>query len=96
MIYVASKRSGDFAEIRVRDNGSGIPENIRSRVFDPFFTTKEVGKGTGQGLAIARTIIGETHRGCITFDTETGRGTIFIIKLPLAETVASFSSQMPA
>ena len=90
-IHIASKGLGDFAEIRVRDSGSGIPENIRNRIFDPFFTTKEVGKGTGQGLAIARTIICETHRGSITFDTETGRGTTFIILLPLAETGASLS-----
>jgi signal transduction histidine kinase len=89
LIHIASKGFGDCVEIRVRDNGSGIPENIRNRIFDPFFTTKEVGKGTGQGLAIARTIICETHRGSITFETEPGRGTTFIILLPLAESAAS-------
>lgn len=82
-ISIQTRNLGDFAEIRVGDSGGGIPENIRNRVFDPFFTTKEVGKGTGQGLAIARNIITETHHGSIDFETELGHGSTFIIRLPL-------------
>jgi two-component system, NtrC family, sensor kinase len=72
----------EWAEIRVQDTGSGIPEEIRSKVFDPFFTTKEIGKGTGQGLAIARSVIVDKHEGTIHFETKTGSGTTFIIRLP--------------
>ncbi len=53
------------------------------RIFEPFFTTKGVGKGTGQGLAIARSVIVDKHRGTITFETEPGKGTTFIVRLPL-------------
>ncbi len=83
-ITITTRTLGDFVEIRVSDTGKGIPEEFRNRIFDPFFTTKDVGKGTGQGLAIARTIITETHHGSIEFETDLGRGTTFIIKLPLA------------
>jgi signal transduction histidine kinase/HAMP domain-containing protein len=71
-------------EISVTDSGSGIPESVRDRIFDPFFTTKEVGKGTGQGLAIARSIIVKKHGGTLHFDTEAGKGTTFFIRLPVA------------
>jgi signal transduction histidine kinase len=72
-------------EIRVADNGPGISQAIRNRVFDPFFTTKEPGKGTGQGLAIAHTVIADKHKGAITFESVEGQGTTFIIRLPLVE-----------
>ena len=81
-ITVRTRNLGDCAEIRVIDTGKGIPENIRSRIFDPFFTTKGVGKGTGQGLAIAHSVIVDKHGGTITFESETGRGTTFIITIP--------------
>jgi signal transduction histidine kinase len=75
----------DFhAVIRVRDTGTGIPEHARARVFEPFFTTKEVGKGTGQGLAMAYNCVVKRHRGSIDFETELGAGTTFVIKLPLS------------
>jgi signal transduction histidine kinase len=83
-ITVSTRGAGDWAEVRVRDTGTGIPEAIRSRVFDPFFTTKPVGKGTGQGLAIAHAVIVKKHGGELTFETEVGKGTTFIIRLPLA------------
>lgn len=70
-------------EIRLGDTGTGIPAEIRDRVFEPFFTTKSVGKGTGQGLATARAIV-ERHGGTISFDTEVGRGTTFIVCFPVA------------
>jgi signal transduction histidine kinase len=75
------------AEIRVTDDGAGIPEEARARIFDPFFTTKGVGVGTGQGLAIAHTIVVEKHRGTIDFETRTGDGTTFFIRLPVEERV---------
>ena len=59
----------------------------RKRVFEPFFTTKAVGKGTGQGLAIAYSVIADKHGGTISFETEEGRGTTFILSLPLAAPV---------
>jgi len=82
-ITVRSWRDGDFAMISIRDTGGGIPENVQARVFDPFFTTKEVGKGTGQGLAIARTAVNEHHAGQLTFETNVGDGTTFFIRLPI-------------
>jgi len=71
-------------EIRVSDSGCGIPEAIRERIFDPFFTTKPLGQGTGQGLAITHAVIVKKHQGAITFESEVGKGTTFIISLPLA------------
>lgn len=68
--------------ISVSDTGGGIPEGVRQRVFDPFFTTKEVGRGSGQGLAISRTIIHDKHQGEITFKSTLGEGTTFFIRLP--------------
>ena len=82
-IAVRTRRDGDWAEIRISDTGTGIPSHIRSRIFDPFFTTKEVGKGTGQGLAIAHNVVVEKHGGTITFETVPDKGTTFIIRLPL-------------
>lgn len=73
----------DAVEVAIADNGSGIPESARNKVFDPFFTTKEVGKGTGQGLAIARSVIVNKHGGTLQFETECGKGTTFFIRLPL-------------
>lgn len=69
--------------ITIQDDAGGIPEHVRHRIFDPFFTTKEVGKGTGQGLAIARRIVVDSHGGALTFDTKTGRGTTFTVRLPI-------------
>jgi PAS domain S-box-containing protein len=82
-ITVSTRRDGDWAEIRIGDTGTGIPEEARARVFDPFFTTKGVGKGTGQGLAIAHSVIVDKHGGTITFETESGKGTTFVIRIPI-------------
>jgi signal transduction histidine kinase len=82
-IRISSTRSQTHVEVRVYDTGPGVAEQARARVFDPFFTTKEVGRGTGQGLAIARAIVREKHRGTISFETETGKGTTFVVRLPL-------------
>jgi signal transduction histidine kinase len=83
-ITVRARRDADVVEIRIEDTGVGIPEKIRSRVFDPFFTTRPVGQGTGQGLAVAHAIVVQGHAGTITLDSQTGRGTTFVIRLPLA------------
>ncbi len=83
-IRVSTAVVGEHAEIRISDTGTGIPESARDRIFDPFFTTKGVGKGTGQGLTIARNVVVVGHRGTIDFETESGRGTTFIVRLPLA------------
>ncbi len=88
-ITVSTKLNDDYAEIRIGDNGTGIPEHARPKIFDPFFTTKEVGKGTGQGLAIAHDIVVGKHGGNISFETETGKGTTFIIRLPIIDAQAS-------
>jgi signal transduction histidine kinase len=71
-------------EIRIRDNGKGMPEMIRSRIFDHLFTTKGVGKGTGLGLAIARQIVVEKHGGSLEVQSELGQGTEFCIRLAIA------------
>jgi PAS domain S-box-containing protein len=84
-ITITTKCEGDWVQVEIRDTGTGIPENIRARVFEPFFTTKEVGKGTGQGLALAHTAIVRRHGGKIWFDSEVGKGTTFYIRLPLAQ-----------
>lgn len=81
-IKIATKQIGEQVEISIRDTGTGIPKEIRSKLFDPFFTTKEIGQGTGQGLSIARSVILK-HGGDIGFETETGKGTTFVIHLPL-------------
>lgn len=81
-IKVKTRNCQEWAEIRIQDSGSGISESVRARIFDPFFTTKEIGKGTGQGLAIARSVVVDKHNGTIDFETEEGKGTTFIIRLP--------------
>jgi PAS domain S-box-containing protein len=81
-ITVSSKLVGDVVEIRVADTGGGMPDDIKARVFEPFFTTKEVGKGSGQGLAIAHNVVVKKHGGEIAIESEVGKGTEFIIRLP--------------
>ena len=82
-IRVRTAAEGKTVLITISDTGCGIPEGIRNKVFDPFFTTKEVGRGTGQGLAIARSVVVDRHKGSLTFESEVGKGTTFYIRLPL-------------
>src|SRR5580704_3624209 len=82
-ITISTRRDGEWARIAVADTGAGIPVEIRARVFEPFFTTKEVGKGTGQGLALAHAAIVKRHQGQLWFESELGKGTTFFIRLPL-------------
>ncbi|HEX2871102.1 MAG TPA: ATP-binding protein [Polyangiaceae bacterium] len=82
-IVVMTEKVGQEVEIRVKDDGVGMPAAVATRVYDPFFTTKEVGKGTGQGLAMARSTIVDRHGGSIRFESEPGVGTCFFVRLPL-------------
>ena len=82
-ISITTRRDDDHVVIAIRDTGGGIPEAIRDRVFDPFFTTKVVGRGSGQGLALARAAIVERHGGTIEFETVLGVGTTFVIRIPV-------------
>jgi two-component system NtrC family sensor kinase len=81
-IKISTRTVSDFVEIKISDNGSGIPEDVRDKIFEPFFTTKEVGKGTGLGMSISYDIIKE-HQGQIKVASEPGQGTTFTIELPL-------------
>ncbi len=87
-IVVRTVRDGSDVVISVEDDGVGIPPEVQPRIFDPFFTTKEVGRGTGQGLAIAHAVV-ERHGGALTFSTELGRGTTFLLRLPIGGAVAA-------
>jgi signal transduction histidine kinase len=82
-IGIRTRAVGDHALISIADTGCGIPADVADRIFDPFFTTKEVGRGTGQGLAIARTLVVERHGGSLTFETVPGAGTTFHVRLPI-------------
>jgi len=81
-IFVSTKNVGDKIEIRIRDNGNGIPQDIREKIFNPFFTTKPTGQGTGLGLSISYDIIVQQHRGEIKVETEEGKFTEFVVRLP--------------
>jgi signal transduction histidine kinase len=88
-LTVGTKNLGDAVEIRVRDNGNGIPPAIRDEIFTPFFTTKPAGQGTGLGLSLSHDIIVKGHNGEIRFETEEGKFTEFIIRLPKSATTDS-------
>ena len=81
--HIDSDPDGDWADVSISDTGTGIPEAVREHIFEPFFTTKAVGKGTGQGLALARAVVVEKHGGTLTFDTAMGRGTTFHVRIPV-------------
>ena len=78
------KSQGEVVDIEIRDNGTGIPPDILPRIFDPFFTTKDVGKGSGLGLFVVFEIV-EEHGGCIAVESEPGKGTTFLLRLPLQQ-----------
>ena len=83
-LRAATKNLGDSVEIRIRDNGTGIPPEVREKLFSPFFTTKPAGEGTGLGLSISHDIIVKQHGGSIDVDTQPGEFTEFRIVLPRA------------
>lgn len=82
-LVITTRTIEEDVQIEIKDNGSGIPEKVRGRVFEPFFTTKEVGRGTGQGLTICHDIVVNKHGGKIWFETETGQGTTFFVRIPI-------------
>ncbi len=86
-ITVSTLKNAQFVEIHITDTGAGIPESVQDKIFNPFFTTKEIGKGTGQGLAICYNVIVDKHNGSINFETKENEGTTFIVKLPINEKV---------
>ena len=81
-VCVETRDMGAMIQIRIADNGLGIPEEIRPRIFEPFFTTKPIGEGTGLGLSITRDIVEQMHQGTIRFESVTDEGTVFIVELP--------------
>ncbi|KAA0227956.1 GHKL domain-containing protein [candidate division KSB1 bacterium] len=81
-ISLQTRLLGDHVEIRIRDNGNGIPPDIREKIFNPFFTTKPTGQGTGLGLSISHDIIVQEHRGEIKVETEEGKFTELVVRLP--------------
>jgi len=84
ILQVITKKATGIVEIRIKDNGNGIPEKIRGKIFQPFFTTKPTGQGTGLGLSLSYDII-KAHRGEIKVESEEGQGSEFIIQLPIKE-----------
>jgi two-component system NtrC family sensor kinase len=89
-ITITTRHVSDDVIVSIADTGAGIPEAVQPKIFEPFFTTKEIGKGTGQGLPIARLIVVDKHRGSLTFETKIGSGTTFHIRIPVR------ASQQPA
>ena len=82
MLKVSTKNLQNKAEIRIRDNGNGIPASVKENIFNPFFTTKPTGEGTGLGLSLSYDIVVKQHSGEITFESEEGNYTEFIVTLP--------------
>jgi signal transduction histidine kinase len=96
VIRVRTRDDGEHVVVSVEDTGPGIPVELQNRIFDPFFTTKSVGKGTGQGLAIARSIVVDKHAGSLSFETSDGRGTTFYVRLPKHAGTSRPARRVPA
>ena len=84
VITVATAVDGEDVVIRISDTGGGIPDDVRPKIFDPFFTTKDVGRGSGQGLPLARGVVQEGHGGSLTVDSVLGQGTTFTVRIPVS------------
>ena len=91
-ITISTRVDGRDAVISIGDTGNGIPDGVRDQIFEPFFTTKGVGRGTGQGLAIARSIVVDKHGGMLTFDTAAESGTTFHVRIPLCPPQAAVAA----
>jgi signal transduction histidine kinase len=92
VLRVTTHEAGDAVEVRVRDNGTGIPRDVKDKLFQPFFTTKPTGEGTGLGLSISYDIVTQQHGGTIAVDSEEGAFTEFTIRLPRGGDPLSASS----
>jgi len=88
VLTVTTLELGDAVEVKVRDNGTGIPPDITEKLFQPFFTTKPTGEGTGLGLSISYEIVTQQHRGTILVDSRVGEFTEFTVRLPRARPAA--------
>ena len=88
-MVLSTRRQDQGVEIRISDNGVGIPEPVLKKMYDPFFTTKDVGKGTGQGLTVCYQVIVNLHGGSLRCESVPGEGTTFIIQLPLTKASAA-------
>ena len=86
-IHIAVSQQDEYVKISISDDGMGMPDDVKKRIFDPFFTTKDVGKGTGQGLSMAYTLIVDKHNGLIEVESEINVGTTFHISLPIKPAV---------
>ena len=94
-LTAATKNLGDRVEIRIRDNGTGIPPEVKEKIFNPFFTTKPAGEGTGLGLSISHDIIVKQHGGSIEVETQPGEFTEIKIILPRAAVLVTERGQSP-
>ncbi|MBL8229846.1 MAG: GAF domain-containing protein [Bryobacterales bacterium] len=88
-LQIRTVNLGDAIEVRIRDNGMGIPQDVREKIFNPFFTTKPTGQGTGLGLSISHDIVVQQHRGQLEVETEPGQFTEFIVRLPRQGRIAA-------
>jgi signal transduction histidine kinase len=93
MLSIATKAHPDRVEIRIRDNGTGIPDEVKAKMFNPFFTTKPAGEGTGLGLSLSHDIVVKQHGGLIEVDTCPGEYTEFRVVLP--RSVSSAKEERP-
>ncbi|MCY7358635.1 MAG: histidine kinase, partial [Rudanella sp.] len=82
-VWVSTCQAEEQIQIRVRDNGTGIPESVKAKIFQPFFTTKPTGEGTGLGLSLSYDIVTKGHGGTLEVQTKEGEGTTFLVKLPI-------------
>jgi signal transduction histidine kinase/ketosteroid isomerase-like protein len=95
MVSVSTKKTGDYLEIKVTDNGNGIPKEVVDKIFQPFFTTKPTGQGTGLGLSMSYDIVNKGHGGELSVTTKEGEGTSFIIDLPIQNKVHADATKKP-
>jgi len=83
LVTVSTRRLGDRVEIRVADNGPGIPDEVREKIFEPFFTTKPTGSGTGLGLSLSHEIVVQGHGGTLAVESAPGKGAAFVVTVPV-------------
>jgi signal transduction histidine kinase len=94
-VAVRTYVDGDDAVVEVSDDGPGVPPELRSRIFEPFFTTKEIGKGTGQGLALVHGVVAENHCGSLDVRSTPGQGATFVVRLPVTGLPATATAVAP-